>query len=453
MQQRLAWAAGPSGCGEKCVLRLFPGIFSTLAAQALLVSVVPGGALVLFLHQTSTFQAQARDLDRLEGFALAAGEAARAGRPLDQLVNALDPARLGGRVSLVAPDGTLIAGPGLAPIVERPVQVDGRTVATARLVRAAEFNDADRRYLASQYIGIGVIVLVLFTALLVAAYVFARRWSAPQLELYRLSRQVVHGDHEIDFEEGGPPETLATMRNLRRIASQFSRLETARRTWLVSIADELKRPTENMGEHFIQLCRVEPPIDPTLLGAIEEDTHRLIHMAEDLNAVALADLGRLPVEFSQVDPRALIHNAIWTHKKRAESQGIRLETSTLPEYTILVKWDGERIEQLFGALIDNSLRYTPRGGRIVLGLESSRDAWRLIIDDSAPGVDVMLSQRLFEPFYRSSDRPEDSQAASGLGLATSRAIVEAHHGRIEASRSPIGGLRVTVILPAQPPTA
>ncbi|RYY22876.1 MAG: hypothetical protein EOP62_22075 [Sphingomonadales bacterium] len=434
-------------------MRLFPGIFTTLAAQALLISVVPGGALVLFLHQTSAFQVEARDRDRLEGFALAAGQAARAGRPLDQMVNELDPSRLGGRVALVNPAGQLIAGPSGAPVIEHPVQVDGRTIAVARLVSPSKLTDDDRRYLATQYIGIGAIVLAMFAALLIAAYVFARRWTKPQLELYRLSREVVHGDHEIDFEEFGPPETQATMRNLRRIANQFSRLETARRTWLVSISDELKRPAENMGEHFIELCKVEPPLKSELLAGIEEDTHRLIHMAGDLNAIALADLGRLPVTFSQVDPRALIHNAIWTHKNRADSKTVRLETSTLPEYTILVKWDGERIEQLFGALIDNSLRYTPQNGRIVLGLESSRDAWRLIIDDNAPGIDVMLAQRLFEPFYRSSDRPEDSAAASGLGLATARAIVEAHHGRIEASRSPIGGLRVTVILPANPPTA
>ncbi|MES2988606.1 MAG: ATP-binding protein [Pseudomonadota bacterium] len=434
-------------------MRLFPGIFTTLAAQALLVSVVPGTALVLFLHQTSAFQVEARDRDRLDGFALAAAQAARAGRPLDQLVNELDPSRLGGRVSLVDAEGKLIAGPGTAPVIERAVQVDGRTIATARLVHRAELTDADKRYLATQYIGIGVIVLAMFTAMLIAAYIFARRWTKPQLELYRLSREVVHGDHEIYFEEQGPPETVATMRNLHRIASQFNRLETARRTWLVSISDELKRPAESMGEHFIELCKVEPPLKPELLAGIEEDTHRLIHMAGDLSAIALADLGRLPVTFEPVDPRALIHNAIWTHKKRAEGKQVRLETSTLPEYTILVKWDGARIEQLFGALIDNSLRYAPQNGRIVLGLESSRDAWRLIIDDNAPGIDVMLAQRLFEPFYRSSDRPEDSAAASGLGLATARAIVEAHHGRIEASRSPIGGLRVTVILPANPPTA
>jgi two-component system sensor histidine kinase BaeS len=433
-------------------VRLFRGIFSSLAAQALLAAIVPGGLMVFVMHEGQQAELTQRDGERLDAFVQTVAEGARAGRPLDQMTQLSGP--LAGRVLLVDPQGQAISGPtsGLAPRAERPVVVDGRTVATARIVRPPELTDQDRRVLATQYIGVAAIVVVLFVLLLVMAYVFARRWSKPQLQLYRMSRDVVNGDLELYFDEDGPAEVVATMRNLRRIASQFSRLETARRTWLVSISGELKSPTENMGEHFIKLCEVQPPIAPELIGAIEEDTRRLIHMAEDLNAVALADLGRLPVTFAQVDPRALIHNAIYADKKRAEAQGVRLETSTLPEYTVIVKWDGARIEQLFGALIDNSLRYTPKNGRIVLGLESSRDAWRLIIDDNAPGVDVMLAQRLFEPFYRSSDRANES-AASGLGLATARAIVEAHHGRIEASRSPIGGLRVTVILPGNPPTA
>jgi two-component system sensor histidine kinase BaeS len=432
-------------------------MFLPLAGQALLAAAVPGGLLVWNMHMGQQLQLAQRDRERLEGFTTYASEAARAGKPLEQLIPELDqrdPDRLGGRVQLVRPNGTPIAGPGTseAPLAERSIIVDGQTVAKARIVRAPDLTDDDRRYLATQYLGIGAIVLGLFVLLLVTAYEFARRWSKPQLELYRLSREVVHGDHDIDFDEDGPAETVATLRNLRRIASQFSRLETARRTWLVSIAGDLKRPTDDLGERVASLAAVQPPLDSELVTGFEEDHRRLNQMAEDLNAVALADLGRLPVDFAQVDPRALIHNAIWSNSKRAQAQGVTLETSTLPQYTILVKWDGARIEQLFGALIDNSLRYTPKGGRIVLGLESSRNAWRLIIDDSAPGVDVMLAQHLFEPFYRSSDRPEDS-SASGLGLATSRAIVEAHHGRIEASRSPIGGLRVTVILPAEPPRA
>jgi two-component system sensor histidine kinase BaeS len=432
-------------------------MFLPLAGQALLAAAVPGGLLVWNMHMGQELQLAQRDRERLEGFTTYAAEAARAGRPLDQLIPELDrrdPDRLGGRVQLVRPDGSPIAGPGASgdPLVESPITVNGQTVARARIVREPSLTDDDRRYLATQYLGIGAIILGLFVLLLVTAYEFARRWSKPQLELFRMSREVVHGDHDVDFNENGPSETLATMRNLRRIASQFSRLETARRTWLVSIAGDLKLPTDALGGHVAALAKIEPPLDPDLAAGLEEDHRRLHQMTEDLNAVALADLGRLPVDFAQVDPRALIHNAIWSNSKRAQANGVSLETSTLPQYTILVKWDGGRIEQLFGALIDNSLRYTPRGGRIVLGLESSRDAWRLIIDDSAPGVDVMLAQSLFEPFYRSPDRGEE-HGASGLGLATARAIVEAHHGRIEAGHSPIGGLRVTVILPTEPPRA
>ncbi len=439
-------------------MRLFPGMFLPLAGQALLAAAVPGGLLVWNMHLGQQLQLAQRDQERLDSFVAAASLEAQAGKPLDRLIADLDlrdPQRLGGRVQLVRPDGSPIAGPvtNEAPRAERQVKVNGQTVALARIVREPVLTDDDRRYLAQQYLGIGAIIAGLFVLLLVTAYEFARRWSKPQIELHRLSREVVHGDHEIHFEESGPSEVVATMRNLRRIASQFSRLETARRTWLVSIADELKRPTESFSKHLDTLAEAQLPISAELAQGLEEDQRRLSQMAEDLSAVALADLGRLPVTFAQVDPRALIHNAIHDHAKRAKATGVALETSTLPQYTILVKWDGNRIEQLFGALIDNSLRYTPRGGRIVLGLESSRDAWRLIIDDSAPGIDVMLAQRLFEPFYRSSDRPEDAAAASGLGLATARAIVEAHHGRIEASHSPIGGLRVTVILPAEPPRA
>jgi two-component system sensor histidine kinase BaeS len=439
-------------------VRLFPGMFLPLAGQALLAAALPGGLLVWNMHMGQQIQMAQRDHERLEAFADAASIAATLGTPLDRLgpeLDLRDPDRLGGRVQMVRPDGAPISGPTSteSPRAEEAVKVNGQTVALARIVREPTLTDGDRRYLAAQYLGIGAIVAGLFVLLLVTAYEFARRWSKPQLELYRLSRDVVHGDHDIHPEERGPTEIVATMRNLRRLASQFSRLEAARRTWLVSIADELKRPSEDLGGHLAQLAEAQPPVDPELIDGLNEDRRRLGQMAEDLKAVAQADLGRLPVTFTQVDPRALIHNAIHDHAKRAQASGIRLDTSTLPQYTILVKWDGARIEQLFAALIENSLRYTPKGGQIVLGLESSRDAWRLIIDDSAPGIDVMLAQRLFEPFYRSSDRPEDSAAASGLGLATARAIVEAHHGRIEASRSPIGGLRVTVFLPAEPPRA
>ncbi|WP_404339141.1 sensor histidine kinase [Sphingomonas sp. MMS12-HWE2-04] len=423
--------------------------------QAALAVTVVGALLFMLAYQAVSSQVNARDEAALTDFTMLTAQAVRAGVPVDQPVRELD-ARggpLAGRVALVDGRGTLIAGaqPEGKVRAEQPVRVNGQTLARAQIVRSAPFGSADRNAGLLLYLGIGAILLLLLAALLGSALVLARRWSRPQIELHRLSREIAHGDHELSFEDSGPPEIAGTMRNLRRIASQFSRIEAARRTWLVSVSSELKRPAENMGEHFIALCALEPPLPTDLLAGIEDDTKRLIHMAEDLSAVALADLGRLPVSLGEADARGLVDHAIAAHRDDVEAQGVRIERGAFPVEAAPVKWDVERIAQAFHALIANSLRFTPKGGKIAIGLERSREAWRLVVDDSAPGIDVMLAQRLFEPFYRSSDR-SDEAAASGLGLATARAIVEAHHGRIEAARSPIGGLRVTIILPANPPT-
>ncbi len=434
-------------------MRLFRQIFTALAAQALLVVALPGGFLLWNVETSSQRLIANRDDEHLARLAALVPEARRNGKSDAQIIAELDrtdPTILGGRVAIIGADGRLLAGPASSPAIkEQPVVEDGRTVATLRIISPPTRTAIDREMLRDHYMGIAVVMIGIFALLLTAAYWFAAKWSRPQRELLRVSHEVVDGASDVEFSEEGPRETVATMRNLRRLANRFERVETARRTWLVMIAEELREPIEAFGKR-LQLLSDALSADPEFKAEIEADQQRLARMAQDLHAVALADLGRLPVRFADVDPRALIHNALYNHRQRAQAAQVTLESSTLPPYTILVQWDAARIEQLFGALIENSLRYVPRGGRIVLGLESQRDAWRLIVDDNAPGIDVGLAQQLFEPFYRAD--AQESPGGSGLSLATARAIVEGHHGRIEATHSPIGGLRITVILPSSPPS-
>jgi len=449
-------------------LRLFGGLYARLTAQALLAAALPGALLVWNLGRGHDSYVAAQDHHALAGLATLVSTEVRTGTAPQLALAAAQrdfhDGQIGGdptaplidRVALYTPAGALIGGatPDTSRAHdERPVKLGGATVALLRIVRAPTTDGAGYSFMRDQVVGIVAAMAAILLILLVAGYNIAAAWTRPQRALYRASRAIAQGDYDADVSEEGPAETRATMRNLGRIARSFDRLETARRTWLVNVSEELRKPVQLLGDKLIALHETSPVDDQTAFEDIVGDVQRLSEMAEDLHAVAMADLGRLPVTFATVDPIALIHNAVWTSKRRADAQRVTLEPGQLPPTTVPVKWDGARIEQLFTALIENSLRYTPAGGRIALGLEGQRGAWRLIIDDSAPGVDIDLARELFEPFYRTSLTPGESVTTYGLGLATAQSIVEAHHGRIEASPSPLGGLRVTVILPSAPPTA
>jgi two-component system sensor histidine kinase BaeS len=449
-------------------LRLFGGLYARLTAQALLAAALPGALLVWNLGRGHDRYVAAQENHALAALTTLVATEMRGGAPLTGALAAAqrdfhanlragDPAApLIGRVALYSRDAGRIAGAepdGRGVRAARPVRIDGADIAELRVVRAPTADAAGYTFMRDQVIGIGAAMAAILLTLLVAGYNLAAAWARPQRALYRASRAIAQGDYDADVSEDGPAETRATMRNLGRIARSFDRLETARRTWLVNVSEELRKPVQLLGDKLISLYEMSPVDDQAAFEDIVGDVQRLSEMAEDLHAVAMADLGRLPVTFATVDPVALIHNAIWACKRRAEAQRVTLEPGALPPSTVPVKWDGARIEQLFTALIENSLRYTPAGGRIALGLEGQRGTWRLIVDDSAPGVDIDLARELFEPFYRTSLAPGESVTTYGLGLATAQSIVEAHHGRIEASPSPLGGLRVTVILPSAPPTA
>lgn len=351
---------------------------------------------------------------------------------------------------LLAAQALLVTAiPSLALILGLKFTTD-RYLAAASVIGGP---DARAALFREQLIVVGIVLGAMLVLMLIFASVVANRWTQPQRLLHEVSAAVAEGNFSGEFPEVGPLETMGTMRNLGRIARSFDRLETARRTWLVAIAEELRKPVATLDDQIRAARDVDSTIGPEAFEKVDDNVRRLVEITEDLQAVALADLGRLPVNFAQVDPCALIHNAIWANKRRATMANVTLEAGHMPATTVIVRWDGARIEQLFTALIENSLRYTPPGGRIQLGLEPSRGAWRLMIDDSAPGIDVDLAQRLFEPFYRATVLPGESVTSSGLGLATAQAIVEAHHGRIDAGSSPLGGVRVTVVLPATTPTA
>jgi len=114
--------------------------------------------------------------------------------------------------------------------------------------------------------------------------------------------------------------------------------------------------------------------------------------------------------------------------------------------------DATMLHELVVNLVDNALRYTPRGGVVTVGIEAADDFWSLTVRDNGPGIPISERHRVFERFYRVLGTEAEG---SGLGLAIALEIVERSGGSISLSEANATGtgLVVNVRLPKHHPVA
>ena len=115
---------------------------------------------------------------------------------------------------------------------------------------------------------------------------------------------------------------------------------------------------------------------------------------------------------------------------------------------MLIRADERRLAQLFANLLINAQRYTDAPGEIAISIVRDKQNWLVHVDDTPPGVPHELLPKLFERLFRVETSRNRAAGGAGLGLAICKNIAEAHGGTIAASASPLGGLRISVSLPA-----
>jgi signal transduction histidine kinase len=143
----------------------------------------------------------------------------------------------------------------------------------------------------------------------------------------------------------------------------------------------------------------------------------------------------------------LLERAMSAHLPEAQQQGIsmQIETSSdLPQ----VEVDPGRMAQVLENLVNNALRYTPEGGRIVLSAEANTSTIKLHVQDNGVGITPEDLPYVFDRFYRSEKSRPRQGTESGLGLAIAKSIVEAHGGSLWVESALGEGTTFTIALPA-----
>jgi two-component system sensor histidine kinase BaeS len=186
------------------------------------------------------------------------------------------------------------------------------------------------------------------------------------------------------------------------------------------------------------------PLTRESLASLRGEVSSLGKLVDDLNQLALADVGALAYRKRRVDLAPLLEQALESYRDRLAERGLAVDTA-LARGTI-VFGDADRLLAMFRNLLENAARYTDAGGRV--RVSARREGERVIVefDDSAPGVPGDALPHLFERFYRVDASRSRANGGSGLGLAICRDIAAAHDAEIGALDSPLGGLRVRITL-------
>jgi heavy metal sensor kinase len=178
---------------------------------------------------------------------------------------------------------------------------------------------------------------------------------------------------------------------------------------------------------------------------ILEEEERLKRLTEQLLFLCREDAGLLPEVLEPVSLKTIVQQAVEPMGELASANGVTLTVGNLTPCRVTGDSDGLR--RLLFNLLDNAIRYTPEGGRVVVMCESQNGWATLIVTDTGLGVSSEHIPHVFERFYRVDPARSREGGGTGLGLSICQAIAERHGGTIRLESNPDGGTRVVVTLP------
>ena len=354
----------------------------------------------------------------------------------------LDPESLGDApaFSLVQPDETSLR------VYTTPLYLDNDPAAgivgylqVARLLNTyASFN----RLLA-------VALLVGFAA--ATASLFLAVWLTPGLfrpldDIATVANQISRADdlslrvpHSDRIDEIG---VLA--RALNETLERLERLFQTQQRLMADVSHELRTPLTAIRGN-VDLMRRMGDGDPESLEIIQEEVDRLTRLVGDLTLLARADAGGLPLTLKPVE----LDNLLFEVYRQVSILAKPVEVVGTEVGQVCVNGDSDRLKQLLLNLIENGMKYTPRGGRVTVTLAQT-DGWaQLTISDNGVGIPAEDLPFIFDRFYRVDKARNRSQGGSGLGLAIAKWVAQAHGGDIYVTSEVNVGSTFTVVLPVR----
>jgi len=256
----------------------------------------------------------------------------------------------------------------------------------------------------------------------------------------------------------------------RSMRTRFIEIDQMKRNFISHVSHELKAPLASMQEttHLL-LEQIPGPLTDKqrrLLDLNLQSGKRLAQMIGNILDLSRLEAGIVEYDMQPSDIAELTHSVVMELSPRAREKSLRILTD-IQRDPLIIECDPNRMVQLFTNLLENAIRFSKRGGIIGIHVRTLRefprmpqsaharitgakpsDGFALVkISDSGPGIEDAHKEAVFHTFHQVKHGKKSHGESLGLGLAISRAVVEAHRGTIWVEDNPTGGAVFFVLLP------
>ena len=293
---------------------------------------------------------------------------------------------------------------------------------------------------------LGLVALAIGSVTFGLAVLMSGRISAPLAGLTRAARQIAAGSWDARVPSSSISEVDALARAFNQMATDLQRADQLRRNMTADIAHELRTPLTIIKGQLEGILDGVYPSTPEHIMPVLEEANLLERLIDDLRLLSLAEAGQLPLHRDEVAVAGLLEDVRRTFAAEAAQQDVALHVDAAADIGPLMV-DPQRMQQVLGNLVANSLRHTPAGGRIDLRAGGRDGVATIAVADTGSGIAPDDVPHIFDRFWRGDKARPRSGTSAGLGLAIARQLVEAHGGRISAASELGRGTTITMEIP------
>ena len=291
------------------------------------------------------------------------------------------------------------------------------------------------------------LIVVAAAVMLVNVFVL-RTITRPISELNEGISRMSRGDLSARVNVRGKNEFAGLAAAFNSMSERLEQLDKSRNQFVSNASHEFKTPLSTM-KILIETLMYQDPVDPVMttdfLGDVNKEIDRLNRIVSDLLTLVNIDSGAMKLNLVEVDLSALLQEQVKRLSPLARENGIELECSARD--SLFVTGDQLKLQQVIYNVIDNAIKYTPRGGEVHCALSRSGRMAVIRIADTGVGIPAEDLPHIFDRFYRVDKARSRETGATGLGLSIVKQILLSHGGTIVPESTLGKGTTFTIQLP------